>query len=486
MSLETRYATLLRGGTDKSPLTSDGYKWPMGQAGFPLRHERFYLHFRKGGALFIPFDFAEVLQDLIPRLPNSREQGFLLANGYSMTPAMEAALGGTLTVYAQPKGSWANEHEPVVVPSGPSFLGSWVEPMAIAFNFPMQVATAIKNGEHSYFNFKATCEDEAAIIHLVAEALDTTVTVDVCEEEYRQGLRMRLASLKRALGGDIGRAFEVGTRSMTCMAQMRIVLEECKAAGIYRTSNVKLAYDLYMTPVGTTGHEHQERHGADINGFRAIRDLRPEPPSYLFDTYDPITLGIPAAIEAMLEDRTRRCSVRFDSGDQPKQLRMFVDAQKQYGLNLFYLFMDGYGDTLTEYMEGVAEELKVPRDDRHYGIGGFMVLDPELSEYNRNRVAMVYKLCQTGGPGHDGVTGCRNVRKYSGNPTKASLGGRPIVVINDLGHRYIAQQGENLLPDGQVLPSATLAPRPTGTTRLSPATIAIQKACLARDLGCQS
>lgn len=482
MSLETRYATLLRGGTDKSPLTSDGYKWPMGQAGAPLRHETYYLHYRKGGALFIPFDFAEVIQDLIPRLPNSREQGFLLANGYGMTPAMEAALGGTLTVYAQPKGSWANEQEPVVVPSGPSFLGSWVEPLAIAFHFPMQIATAIKGGQAA---FKATCGDEGRIIQLVAEALGTAVEVEVCEEQYRRGLRKRLSALNRALKGDIRRAFEVGTRSMTCMAQMRIVLEECKAAGIYRTSNVKLAYDLYMTPVGTTGHEHQERHGADINGFRAIRDLRPEPPSYLFDTYDPIKLGIPAAIEAMLEDRTRRCSVRFDSGNQTKQLQMFVAAQKQYGLNLFYLFMDGYGDTATEHMEGVADELKVPRDDRHYGIGGFMVLDPVLSEYNRNRVAMVYKLCQTGGPGYDGVMGCRNVRKYSGNPNKASLGGRPIVVIDQLGHRYIAQQGENFLRDGGSwdMKAKGRPPRPTDASLLSPATLALNEACLTRDLG---
>ena len=66
MVLETCYAELLRGGTDKSPLATDGYKFPMAQAGFPLRHEMFYLSYRKGGPLYIPLDFAKVVQDLIP------------------------------------------------------------------------------------------------------------------------------------------------------------------------------------------------------------------------------------------------------------------------------------------------------------------------------------------------------------------------------------------------------------------------------------
>ncbi len=482
-TIESRYADLLRGGEDKSPLATAGYKFSMAQAGFPLRHESFYLHYRRGGGLFIPFDFAEVFRLLRPRLPNSREQGFLLANGYGMTPAMMAALQGSLHVYAQPKGSWANEAEPVVCPSGSSFLVSWFEDMAIAFHYPMQVATAILDGQRQ---FKATCEDEKAIIELVAEAmpdifdLTNDLYVEVCEQKYREGLRARLAGLNTALDGDINRAFEVGTRSMSCMAQHRIALEECKQAGVQRTANVQLAYDLYMIPVGTTGHEHQERHGADINGFRAVRDQRPEPPSYLFDTYDPIKSGIPAAIEAMLEDRTRRCSVRFDSGDQDHQLRRFRTAEWGHGVQPLYLFMDGYDSIRVTSMEATAHGYGVPPERRHYGIGGFLVIDPDLCQFSRNTVAMVYKLSQTGGPGFDGKQGCRNVRKYSGSKGKASIAGRPIVVEGHDGTRYIAQQGEGLLPESGYWRGNPR--RPTTPSVQSPMTEAINEACRVRDL----
>jgi len=419
------------------------------------------------------------MKALRPRLPNMREQGFLLANGYGMTPAMMAALEGELHVGAQAKGTWANDAEPVVSPSGPSFLVSWFEAMAIAFQFPMQIATALIDGQTE---FKATCEDEAAIIRLVAEAMERPEpTVVIMEYEYRAGLRGRLSLLNDALDGDIDRAFEVGTRSMTCMAHHRIVLEECKTAGIQRTANVQLAYDLYMIPVGTTGHEHQERHGRDINGYRAVRDQRPEPPSYLFDTYNALLSGIPAAIDAMLEDRTRRCSVRFDSGDQPLQLRQWRRAQQRHGLNLFYLFMDGYGDTRTAAMESVAYSLGIPAKDRHYGIGGFLVIDPDICTFSRNVVAMVYKLCQTGGPGYDGEMGARNVKKYSGSHGKESIAGRPIVVMAHDGTRYICQQGEGFRPSGGIFHGRS-APRPTAPSILSPATQVISEACRARDL----
>ena len=487
-SFEERYAELLRGGADKSPLATDGYKFSMAQAGNPLRHETFYLHFRKGGGQFLPFDFAQVVQLLKPRPVNSREQGFLAANGYAMTPAMEVALQGDLQVWGQPKHSWANEHEPLVTPSGPSFLVSWMEAMGIAFHFPIQIATAIQN---KVYAFKATCDDEADIIHLVAEAMgNIRVEVEVYEEAYRANLRDHLKRLKSALGGDIHRAFEVGTRSMSCMQMHRICLEECKAAGIHRTANVKLAYDLYMVPVGTTGHEHQKRHGADINGFRAVRDQRPEPPSYLFDTYDPINSGIPAAILAMRENRQRRASCRFDSGDQPEQLRLLRAGEKEYGLNVFYLFMDGYDDVRTGEMDTLAADLGVAREDRHFGLGSYLVSSPAPTEYTRDRLAMVYKLCESGAPN---PIGRRNGRKYGGSihsaapidptdPGKASIAGHPFVVAALDGTRFICQQGENFKHGEGFWPSARMLPKPTGPSVLSPGTLAINEACRVRDL----
>jgi len=281
---------------------------------------------------------------------------------------------------------------------------------------------------------------------------------------------------------------------MSCMAQHRIVLEECKAAGINRTANVKLAYDLYMTPVGTTGHEHQMRHGADIDGFRAIRDQRPEPPSYLFDTYDPEMVGIPAAIQAMQEHRTRSCSVRFDSGDQPRQLRMFRLAEQGRGIRPFYLFMDGYDDERVAEMESLICKLQVNPDRQdfdpglarkncHYGLGSYFV-DTEDAVFTRSRVAMVYKLTSTGGPGFDGKLGRRDVMKYSGSLGKESLPGLLFVLVAFNGDRYICQEGENFVPPSGILRDCGVNPeRPTRPSILSPATISLIKACQARDFG---
>jgi len=488
-SLEQRYADLLRGGADNSPLATDGYKFSMAQAGAPLRRESFYLHFRKGGPQFIPFDFEALVKALRPRHPNSREQGFLTANGYGLTPAMEAALDGDLTVQAIPAGSWANEQEPVALVRGPSFLVSWLEAMLIATHFPIQVATQIYMGKR---DFEANCEDEAAIIRLVYEAMwnhlmpqetREPLSITVYEDAHRTNVREQIGKLSTALGGEVHRAFEVGTRAMTCMAQHRIVLEECKAAGIHRTANVKLAYDLYMVPVGTTGHEHQKRWGSDIDAFRAVRDMRPEPPSYLFDTFDPMRSGIPAAVQTMLEDRTRRCSVRFDSGDQEAQLHEFVEAHREYGINPFYLFMDGYGDERVAQMEGYAGSLAVSSDARHYGLGGFLVADTSAHDFTRNALAMVYKLTSTGGPGYDGITGRRDVMKYSGTPGKSSLPGLPFVLVAGDGSRYICQEGEGFMPESGVWQGPRRPQFPSSPSILSPATEALIAMCRERDLG---
>jgi len=495
LSIEQRYANILRGSTDNSPLTTPAYKLSMAQAGYPMRWEHFYLHFRRGGAQYIPFDFKAVLEALRPRLPNIREQGFLEAHGYGFTPAMVAALEGDMSFTVQPKGSWVNEQEPVALMGGPSFFISWYEDLAIAFNFPMQIATALIEGERK---FLASCQGEADVIRLVWEAVKNIchsedpldlvgypkVAVTVKEQSFRYSICDQIVKLGNALDGEIHRAFEVGTRSMTCMAQHRIVLEECKRAGIHRTANVQLAYDIGMIPVGTTGHEHQERFGHDINGFRAVRDRRPEQPSYLFDTYDPMQSGIPDAVQAMLEDRKRACSVRFDSGNQEDQLRDFTRAQEQHGLDISYLFMDGYDNVRVMSMENFADKLGVPREKRHYGMGGYFVSKPALTPYTRDRLAMVFKLCQTGGPGYDGNMGTRNVKKYSGSPGKESLAGRPIVVVAPDGTRYIAQQGEGLtFPGGGCPRNERGGPKPTKPSILSPKTEAISEACRMRDLG---
>lgn len=460
MNLEEKYAKLLTGSEDApSPLLTDGYKFSMGQAGAPLRQETFCLTFRHGDPLLVPFDFKEVIDRIRPRMPDTKELGFLAANGYSMSSAMEKALQADLEVWAAPKGSWVMPGEPVLTITGPSFLVSWLEPLVIAFNFPMQVATAMKNGEHT---FDVTCEDEAEIISLVSWEADQEYapTVNVRTEDYKTFLYNRVRALNLALRGDIGRAFEVGTRAMTCLQQHRICLQTLKKYGIEKTANVLLAYELYMVPVGTTGHEHQQRWLSDADGFRAIRDMRPEPPSYLFDTYNAIRSGVPTAQRVMAEDPDRRCSVRFDSGDQEEQLRLFMAGSLKPSL---FIFMDGYDAARTGMMEGLCQQYGIPTEARIYGFGSYLVT-PDFQQFSRNKVAAVYKLT---------MSGPNPVMKFAGG--KSSIPGKPVVLRRGT-ESVVAQQGE------AVKGFEPLTPRydpPTSTT-FSPATCELIEVCKDR------
>ncbi len=112
-------------------------------------------------------------------------------------------------------------------------------------------------------------------------------------------------------------------------------------AGIQRTSNVLLARTLGMIPVGTMGHEHVQRYGADEPAFRAMRERRPGRSSYLLDTYDTIRSGIPAALELIREDPGRGDSIRFDSGDKEKQYRPAVELAKSLGIRPVMILEDG-------------------------------------------------------------------------------------------------------------------------------------------------
>lgn len=461
---EIDLARLILGG-DSSPLATDGYKFSMGQAGFPLRPESFYLSFRKGGPWVIPFDIGAVIREFLPRSMNAKEAGFLQANGYGMTPAMEQALQGNIQITAAPKGSWVHDREPIATIVGPSFLVSWLEPLVIALNFPIQIATALVNGVKE---FEASCADEAAIIEWACQQVrllwwkdreevlpEPRVTVDT------EGLGMRFRARVAKNVNDVlevlgpnesltsGRAFEAGMRAMTCMEQHRMVLETCREHGLLKTTNVKLAYDLYLIPVGTTGHEHQMRWGNDEDAYRAIRDCRPEPPSYLPDTHDADRLGIPAAIKVMREDPSRACSVRLDSGNQMKQLT-HLDEETNYerarrysdgpggpsvGPRPTYIFADGYNDTKTSLMEEYARgKLGIDAARLMYCYGGFFVSEPLATPYTRNAVSAVYKLSQTG---H------KPVMKQS-EPGKESTPGVPVIRRSADGESLIAQAGETV------------------------------------------
>jgi len=435
--IEQLYVKAILGKQKASALDTDAYKLSMAQAGFPLRQETFCLTFRKGkGPWYIPFDLEWVIRLMLPELPSLKERGFLQAWGYGLTPAMEEALQGGLDIWAAEKGTWVGKGEPILTLTGPSFLVSWFEPLMLMLNYPIQVATALLAGERE---FPVSCTDEGDIVALLAQATGIKdYRVSWNNFSYPANVKLRAEGIDLALKGEASsRAFEVGMRAATCLQQHKIALKACKEMGIQRTSNLGFAYALNMIPVGTTGHEHQQRFGLDEVGFRAIRDSRPEMPSYLFDTYDPLQLGIPAVCKVVGEDEERSFSVRFDSGDQDAQ---FIALEKglTMGAEPIYIFEDGYTAEKTQKNEAFLHDQCFPEGRALYGYGGFLVSSPSPSPYTRDVVSAAYKLSQTTG---------RPTMKFSGSPGKASLPGKPCIFYGNDGKRLVGQIGEEPPPN---------------------------------------
>jgi nicotinic acid phosphoribosyltransferase len=180
------------------------------------------------------------------------------------------------------------------------------------------------------------------------------------------------------------------------MEQHELALRACKEAGVMRTSNVYLAQKLGMIPVGTMGHEHVQRYGDDEAAFRAIRERRPERSSYLLDTYDTLTSGLPTAFRLIHESPDAGDSIRFDSGDKKKQYVYAVQRAKEEGIKPVLILEDGLDAQATREFEELRSQYGWEASKQFYGYGGFIVARTMASPYTRDRVAAVYKLSKTG------------------------------------------------------------------------------------------
>ncbi len=458
-SLEAQLVRAMLGRSKPSVLMTDGYKFSMAQAGFPLRQETFYLSFRRPGWYYIPFDLKEVVARLCPEGATTAERAFLDASGFALTSAMEAALAWGPTVWAAPKGSWVREQEPIVSVTAPSFLASWLEPLLVWLHAAIQIATAVlKDGQSE---FLCASESERTIIQLVLKAVGrgSGTSVMVNEALFLERVKKNAEDLVSATRGDGERLFEVGMRSAHSMEMHRAALVQVAKAGITKTSNAFLAHELGLTLVGTTGHEHQQRWGRDLEGFRAIRDMRSATPSYLFDTYNAMELGIPDAVQVLKESPERPATVRFDSGDHEVQLEAFAKS----GVTPTYVFMDSMRPKRIADLEQAAKRLTIPPAKCLYGVGGFLVGGASPGKLTRDRVAAVYKLSNTGG---------RPVMKFS-VPGKTSIPGQPVIFRRSLGNGpvgLIGQVGESP-PTGYQILSASQRPEVSGSqVGLSPQT----------------
>lgn len=386
--------------TTPSSLATDAYKYSMAQAGFPLRHETFYFSFRRGGPQFVPFDLAAIVRSMLERVaPSSEDLEFARRSGYTVSDAMEHALRtgvDAVEICAVPKGVWVLEREPILSVTGPSFLVSWLEPMLLWLNFPIQLATAFKLDVVDDAMRTATCEEHETIIGEVAEAVGCRAGSITREDDaYRERVAQTVAALAEAVGTP-QRLFEVGMRSAVCMQQHQLALEACRAQGVLRTSNMHLARVLDMTAVGTMGHEHVQRWGNDRAAFEAMRDMRSSPPSYLLDTFDTMGSGIVAAVEVM-RSRPHPCSIRYDSGNKFIQYLHACELLGEAGLTPSHVLEDGLDLEATQHFERLRGFTNWPVDKQLYGYGGTIVARPATNPLTRDRVSAVFKLTQTGG-----------------------------------------------------------------------------------------
>ena len=431
-------------------LATDGYKFSMAEAGWPLRVETFYYTHRKGGAQVVPFDVEAVLRAWLPE-PEPEDYGYLATHAYEMGAGFKAAVRdhAALRVTALPKGTWFLPREPVFSVTGPSALVSWLEPLALTLHWRIQIATLAVTDPAALAAELAsvTCaaQRELALETLDAVGVKAPTTIPVDDAGYGARVQARARELV-GIVGDPGRLFEVGLRAASCLDQHRLALAACREAGIQRTSNVLGARELGMVPVGTMGHEHVQRYGSDDAAFRAMRERRPQRSSYLLDTFDTVRSGIPTALGLIAEAKTRGDSIRFDSGDKEAQYRFAVAESRRRGLRPVMILEDGFDAALTRRFEAVREEVGWGREEQFYGYGGWLVAGPTEKAATRDRVAAVYKLSQSGRT---------PTMKFGDEPGsgKESVPGQPVVFrrVADVGGDagplgLVGQEGENAPP----------------------------------------
>lgn len=450
-----------------SVLMTDGYKVSMAEAGWPLRQETFYYAQRRGGPGVVPFDVAKALSALLPRV-TAEDLAFLGRHQYEPGAAFRAALerGGELSVRALPKGAAFLPREPVFSITGPSALVSWLEPLVLTWSWQLQLATEALLRPQGLFEHLAglTCARQR---ELALETLDAVgvkapaVTVD--EGAYAARVLARARELVEVVG-DGARIFEVGLRSATCVEQHLVALRACQEAGISRTSHIFGAKELGLVPVGTMGHEHVQRYGSDDAAFRAMTERRAQRSSFLLDTYDTMTSGIPAAFALIAERPGERDSIRYDSGDKEAQYLFAARRAKELGIRPVQILEDGFDAAQTRRFEALRAEVGWRPEEQVYGYGGYLVAGPMSARSSgaltRDRVAAVYKLTQTGR---------RPTMKFANEAGsgKQSVPGRPVLFRRRAGTSgpagIIGQEGERP-PDGYFLltgaalePAASLA-----------------------------
>jgi nicotinic acid phosphoribosyltransferase len=430
-------------------LLTDGYKFSMAEAGWPLRRETFYSSHRKGGLQVLPFDVQRELQKVLPEAKPS-DWAFLSANDYELGSAVRAALASReLVVQALPRNAVFHDREPIFSVTGPSALVSWLEPLVLQWNYRVQVATTalLRPSELAAAVGTVTCQAQRQLVLETLDAIGVKAPrIEVDAEGYVARVKAQVEALAQIVGTP-ARLFEVGLRAASCPEQHLLALEGCKQAGLNRTSNVHGAQQLGLVPVGTMGHEHIQRYGSDEAAFRAMVERRYQRSSFLLDTFDTITSGIPTAYKIIAERPGQSDSIRYDSGDKVAQYRFAAAEAKRLGIRPVQILEDGFDAALTRQFEALRVEAGWRPEEQVYGYGGYLVAQTSGSPLTRDRVSAVYKLTQTGP---------QPTMKF-GNESgsgKQSVPGRPVLFRRRAGASgpfgIVGQEGE-AVPEGYAL-----------------------------------
>jgi nicotinate phosphoribosyltransferase len=476
------------------PITrTDGYKLSMAEAGAPLRIETFYYTHRRGGINgwhYMPVDVDQFVRSLLPT-PKPEDYNYLTHHNYEVGAAYRRAmtLRDSLVVRGVPKGCWFYNREPAYSVKATSVISSWLEPTGLMLQFRIQAATAIITDTYRDCRY-ATCSREKEILIELYESLGVQAPeITVRSEDYFKTVLKRGQDIVTLLG-DPSRAFEVGMRAVSCIEQHEIALAALKEAGIVRTSNVEAAQKLDMIPVGTMGHEHLQRMDGDYEGFTSMRDRFPGFLSYLLDTFDTLRSGVPTGLRVIAEQPYRQAGLRFDSEKSVLGQYVFAVARsRDMGLEPYFTLESGWNYEKTVEFEKYREMLGWPSKLQGYGYGGYFV-KPEWPTFERDDVAAVYKLSQTGSKA------CMKFGDDPGSP-KQSIPGEPVIwrpkPLSDRGNliSIIAQAGEDIMFQDDFYRvdlegSNYLPPMKTGQkssinseVRMSPQTVSLIAECTA-------
>lgn len=460
-----------------SILLTDGYKFSMAEAGFPLREETFYYSHRSGGQQFLPVDVETFVKSLLPDPNVDAAYHYLDLNQYEMGIGFKAAISGKIKVSSLAEGSAFYPKEPVFSVTGPSSLVSWLEPLVLQLNYRIQVATmAVRTPEAlSEVLDVVTCQRQKEIVEETLGTMQVRAPkMRVAPDEYYARVLAQAESLIAVLK-DPRRIFEVGLRSATCPQQHAIALAACVEAGITKTSSVVGAMKHGIAPVGTMGHEHVQRYSNDEEAFRAMRDRRPHRSSYLLDTYNAFLSGIPAALRVMAENPDRRDSMRYDSKSKHEEFIFAHAGAQEMGLKPVHIIEDGLDLPETQKFEKTRELLGISPDEMFCGYGGFLVAKPAFGSLTRDRVQAVWKLCQTG-----------RTPTMKWTQGKESVPGKPVVFRqrSGMGPVGLIGQANEDAPTGYSLETGQnrsfIPHQREGVVGLSPATLELRDQALRR------